>query len=152
MTDRMRYDCKIQGCFNIKKRPKIEAFNDCFPGRIGFGDVDAAVEIGGNELKLEFKPAPVLLSTGQGLAFKNTTFVSHITVVLLAGDSEPSPPHVTHISWCADGVFHPWRASDFSAACEEIKSWSLWARANPKRERKPQIGDSFLPRCPVAAA
>ena len=30
----LRWDCERQGCFNLKRRPKIEVFADCFPGRI----------------------------------------------------------------------------------------------------------------------
>ena len=29
----LRWDCERQGCFNLKRRPKIEVFADCFPGR-----------------------------------------------------------------------------------------------------------------------
>lgn len=27
----MRWDCTTQGCFNLKKRPKVEVFADCLP-------------------------------------------------------------------------------------------------------------------------
>lgn len=46
----LRWDCERRGCFNLKRRPKIEVFAECFPGRINFGDVDGIVEIGGNAL------------------------------------------------------------------------------------------------------
>lgn len=42
-------DCARHGCFSLKRRPKIELFADCFPGRISFGAVDGIVEIGGND-------------------------------------------------------------------------------------------------------
>jgi metallo-beta-lactamase family protein len=51
----MRWDCAEQGCFNHKKRPKIELFADCLPGRIAFSDIDAIAEINGNLLLLEWK-------------------------------------------------------------------------------------------------
>ena len=43
----MRWDCEKSGCFNVKCRPKIEVFAECFPGRINFGDMDGRVELGG---------------------------------------------------------------------------------------------------------
>jgi plastocyanin len=152
MTSPMRWDCKQRGqCFNKKKRPKIEAFNDCFPGKIGFGDIDAAVEIEGNELRLEFKPEPVTLDAGQRIAFQRMTFSSHITAILLAGDAEPCPPNITHMGWYVDGAFHPWGEAGFDDVCAAIKSWVAWAKANPKRNRKPQIGASFVP-APLSVA
>jgi len=48
----LRWDCQKRGCFNLKRRPKIEIFAECFPGRINFGDVDGIVEINGNALLL----------------------------------------------------------------------------------------------------
>ena len=51
----LRWDCLRRGCFNLKRRPKIEVFADCFPGRINFGDVDGIVEISGNALLLDGK-------------------------------------------------------------------------------------------------
>ena len=51
----MRWDCDTDGCFNVKRRPKIEMFADCFPRRINFGDVDGLVEIGGRFCLLEWK-------------------------------------------------------------------------------------------------
>jgi len=51
----MRWDCQKQGCFNKKKRPRIEMFAECLPGKIAVGDVDGLVEIKGNFLFLEFK-------------------------------------------------------------------------------------------------
>ena len=63
----LRWDCDHQGCFNKLKRPKIEVFADCFPGRINFGDVDGIVEINGYLLILEWKPERIELSRGQGI-------------------------------------------------------------------------------------
>ena len=51
----LRWDCEKRGCFNIKRRPKIEVFHKCFPGNINFGDVDGIVEINGRGLMLEWK-------------------------------------------------------------------------------------------------
>lgn len=51
----MQWNCERQGCFNVKKRPKIEMFADCLPRKISFSDIDGIVEINGNLLLLEWK-------------------------------------------------------------------------------------------------
>jgi len=83
----MRWDCEKQGCFNLKKRPKIELFADCFPGAISFGDVDGRVEYKGRFLELEWKPETidwrVRPNYGQGLALKRRTIHGDTVVVLV---------------------------------------------------------------------
>ena len=49
----MRWDCSASGCFNVKRRPKVEQFADALPGRVSFGDVDGIVEINGWFLMIE---------------------------------------------------------------------------------------------------
>lgn len=51
----MLWNCDLSGCFNKKRRPKIEVFHDCFSGQISFGDVDALVENMGALCFLEWK-------------------------------------------------------------------------------------------------
>ena len=43
----MRWDCTSRGCFNQLRRPKIERFAACFPGRIAMSDIDATIHGGG---------------------------------------------------------------------------------------------------------
>lgn len=67
-----RWDCRTQGCFNLKKRPKIERFADCLPGRIAFTDVDGVIELCGNFLYLEWKSHQDL-GGGQRILFERLT-------------------------------------------------------------------------------
>mgnify|MGYP006972377369 CR=1 FL=1 len=83
----MRWDCTRQGCFNIKKRPKIELLADCLPGRIAFGDVDAIVEVCGHFLLLEWKDHPQL-GTGQRILFQRLTLLCPAIVLIVEGDAE----------------------------------------------------------------
>ena len=80
----MRWDCGRSGCFNQKRRPKIEIFADCLPGRIGFTDVDATVEINRHFLFLEFKAGPHL-PTGQRIYFEQLTRVAELHVAQATG-------------------------------------------------------------------
>ena len=84
---KLRYNCEAQGCFNKKKRPKIEVFDDCFPGRIAFGDVDAVVEMGGNFIFLEWKDANVPITTGQKI-MHNKMIERGDAILVLNGDAE----------------------------------------------------------------
>lgn len=37
----MRWDCKGgENCYNLKMRPKVEVFAECFPGKVGMTDVE----------------------------------------------------------------------------------------------------------------
>lgn len=87
----LRYDCEKQGCFNKKRRPKIEQFVDCLPGKIAFTDIDAACEINGHQLWLEFKTFESDLNRGQHLLFINQTSVltkKENAVFVVVGDAE----------------------------------------------------------------
>jgi hypothetical protein len=84
----LRWDCERHGCFNLKRRPKIEVFADCFPGRISLGDVDGIVEIGGNALLLEWKSEACALPTGQRLLYQRLTWSGPVAVMIVVGDAE----------------------------------------------------------------
>jgi len=75
----MRWDCRTQGCFNLKKRPKIERFADCLPGRIALTDVDGVTELCGNVLYLEWKSHQGL-GDGQRILFERLTALCPATV------------------------------------------------------------------------
>jgi hypothetical protein len=86
---RMRWDCEKQGCFNVKQRPKIEVFDECFERGCAFGDVDAIVENGGHFLILEWKRPGATCPRGQQILHqKLTALAPQITIVLVQGDAE----------------------------------------------------------------
>lgn len=85
----MRWDCEKDGCFNVKRRPKIEVFCGCFPGRINFGDVDGIVEINGVALMLEWKTSISRdIPTGQRIMYERVTYNEKISVIIVEGNAE----------------------------------------------------------------
>ena len=86
----MNWVCISQGCFNKKKRPKIEVFADCFPGAISFSDIDAIVERRGHFLLMEWKGDGVLFNAngGQSRMFNAMTIHENFTVFVVSGDAE----------------------------------------------------------------
>jgi len=124
----LRWDCDKHGCFNIKRRPKIEVFSDCFPGRINFGDVDGIVEINGRGLMLEWKSDCKKLPLGQKIMYQKLTDTQKITVIVVIGDPE------TMI--CREAfVFFEGKETDRSSMDLEgvkflIRRWVKWTQSN----------------------
>lgn len=128
----LRWDCERQGCFNLKRRPKIELFADCFPRRISFGDVDGIVEIGGNALLLEWKSEERELPTGQRLLYQRLTCSGPVSVMIVVGDAETMLIDATAIF--ADGARHPaegFEPADLELVRHRLMAWSQWAAQNP---------------------
>ena len=85
----LRWDCTKKGCHNVKGRPKLLAFSDCFPGRISPSDIDFVVEINGHFLFVEWKGVNVPVSIAQEILHKNLTRESsRIVSVVVEGDPE----------------------------------------------------------------
>ena len=117
----MRWDCEKQGCFNRIKRPKIEVFADCFPGRISFGDVDGVVEIDGHFLYLEWKPAQTTIATGQRILIERRTSDGLSTYLIVAGNAETMQVESYAIAW--NGKLHPWQKASLEDVKERIRGW-----------------------------
>lgn len=122
----MHYDCEHQGCFNKMRRPKIEVFADCFPGRISFGDIDAIVEICGKGLLLEWKSYADALPMGQRIMYTRLTKGRLMSVVCVHGDAETMT--VYNIAFVFDGKWQDWQESNLDHLKETIKSWVAWAQ------------------------
>lgn len=130
----LRWDCEKQGCFNELRRPKIEIFADCFPGKINFGDVDGLVEINKKGLFLEWKSEKRNLPTGQRIAHKNLTHGEKLTTICVVGN--PETMECTHYGFFFDGKWHDYRNSSL----EEIKSFMRrWVKytSNNHHPKKP---------------
>ena len=128
----LRWDCAAQGCFNLKRRPKIELFADCFPGRISFGDVDGIVEISGNALLLEWKSEPRELPTGPRLLYERLSRSGLFSVMLVVGDAETMLVAATAIF--AGGVRHPlqgFEPADLALIKRRLTAWSEFAARHP---------------------
>lgn len=85
---KMRWECTWQGCFNIKRRPKIEVFDDCFAGKNELGDVDGIIERNRRFCLLEWKGSGGELTGGQRIMYERLTKHPEFTVVVVYGDAE----------------------------------------------------------------
>ena len=120
----MRYNCDTQGCFNKKRRPKIEVFAECLPEKIAFTDIDAACEINGNQLWLEFKSFEGEISRGQHLFFIRQVSVEgkKNAVFVVVGDAESMDIQSVKIYSNRDcGDFF---ACDLNTLKSHIKNWA----------------------------
>ncbi len=126
----MRWDCEKRGCFNKKRRPKIEVFYDCFPGKISFGDVDGIVEINGYALMLEWKSDTLEPTTGQKIMYQRITITELLTVLLVVGDAETMS--VTHMGCFYKGKQYPLQSANLENVKDKIKSWVKWATKQKK--------------------
>jgi hypothetical protein len=125
----MNHKCAEKGCFNELYRPKIEVFAECLPGRIGFGDVDAEVEIRGYGLKLEWKSHAGSLPKGQDIMFKNKTYYGIDTVICVHGDAKTMAVYEIGFYWL--GAWTGWQPSSLDELKDIIKSWASWAQREP---------------------
>jgi len=117
----LRWDCEKQGCFNLKRRPKIEVFADCFPRRINFGDVDGLVELKSKGLLLEWKCIKGCLPTGQRIAHENLTKDEKFTTICIVGNAETM--ECTHYGFFYNGKWHDWKQANLNDIKEFIKRW-----------------------------
>jgi hypothetical protein len=124
----LRWDCDKNGCFNVKRRPKIETFAECFPRKCNFGDVDGIVEIEGRGLVLEWKGEPMALPVGQSIMWKRLTKDRTITLLCVAGD--PQTMDVTHRAMICSGTWRDWKPSSLSDLKASIREWVRWAEAH----------------------
>jgi hypothetical protein len=122
----LRWDCERQGCFNKLKRPKIEVFAGCFPGRINFGDVDGVVEINGHFLYLEWKPSTTALPTGQRILIEKRTRDGVSTYLIVAGNAETMEVEKYAVAW--KGKIGEWEDATLDDVKERIKSWTAMAQ------------------------
>ena len=119
----MRWDCAKRGCFNQLRRPKIEVFADCFPGRGSFGDVDGLIEIAGSGLLLEWKSQAMPLPTGQRIMYERLT-KHNLYALIVIGD--PETMAVEGYAYYSLGRRHP-DVGYVPANLDSIKCWiSAW--------------------------
>ncbi len=124
----MRWDCNERGCFNVKRRPKIEVFSECFPGKISFGDVDGIVEINGFGLMLEWKTDTKKPTIGQRIMYERLTKSGLLSVLLVVGNAETM--EVSHMSIFFNGKHTDLKEANLEIVKNKIKSWVKWAKNN----------------------
>jgi len=124
----LQWDCSTQGCFNRRKRPKIEMFAACLPGRIAFSDIDGVVEVRGNFFLLEWKSHGEI-PFGQKLLFQNFVKFAPATILVVEGDAETM--EVSTIRYVfADRIGEPFEAN-INELSKQIEDWSDWAIRHP---------------------
>lgn len=126
----LRWDCAKRGCFNVKKRPKIEQLAESLPRGCKFGDVDGLTEINGRGLLLEMKPAAIELSTGQRLAYERLTITGLLSVLVIAGDAETM--EIRYLGGYFKGKWSGWSDATLQDVQAEIRKWVKWT-ATPKQ-------------------
>lgn len=126
---KLRYDCTHNGCFNVVKRPKIEVFDDCFPGRIALGDVDGIVEINGALCLLEWKPPGHAGNDGQTIMHKRFAMNFGYVVFVARGDAKTMALADYRVVW--NGKAGPFVRADINELKTRIKGWATWARTSP---------------------
>ena len=120
----MRWNCERDGCFNLKRRPKIEVFAECFPRRINFGDIDGMVELSGAFCLLEWKGDGGALRTGQRLSYIQFTRSHGNIVFVVHGNAETMAVDGYYIFW--QGQQEPFVAATLTDVKERIRKWAHW--------------------------
>jgi hypothetical protein len=131
MSNEMRWDCKRQECFNVKKRPKLEVFSDCFDGKISMGDLDGIVEIAGNFLCVDFKASISRIGEydGQVRMLKRMSTIPGWSVAFIECDAETMV--CSAIRWVVDGEMQGTEAIDTDGVKALFASWCEYAKMHP---------------------
>jgi hypothetical protein len=126
-TNPIRWDCTARGCFNLLRRPKIERFAACFPGRIAMGDIDATVEVNGHFVFLEMKSHRGEIPRGQRIYFERLTRLSpRISVMILCGDAETM--RCEAVCWIYQGWLSDWQPATLDDVVRLLDTFSRWAQ------------------------
>lgn len=145
--NRLHWNCFSQGCFNHKKRPKIEMLARCLPGRLQFSDIDAEAEVNWNWLRLEWKSCGgTALVGGQDINYKRLTGFSPRNVVLVVwGDAETMEVYQV-------GLYEGGRCeTDFAVVRSLdklrliISDWATWAKAQPAPAQEVWKPGAYMP-------
>ena len=129
----LRWECSKNGCFNQKKRPKIEEFAECLPGKIAFSDIDGITEVNSKFLLLEWKSYASTIPMGQRIMFERMTKGGQFTVFIINGDAESMDISDLCIVW--DGKLGSWKTTTLQDIKRRISDWSKWARNKQSSSR-----------------
>lgn len=123
----LRYNCTKEGCFNIKKHPKLEIFAQCFPGKIAMTDIDGSVEVKGNILHLEWK-THTNIGIGQRLYFERTTALAPCHTFFVVGNAETMV--VKQMCIIHKGRIGKWFNTDLKGLLKQFRKWKDYAIDN----------------------
>ena len=126
----LRWKCDERGCFNEKRRFRIEVFAGCLPGKIAMSDVDATTEVNGRFLFLEFKSGDLRdLPTGQKIYFERLTRLSkRITACVVAADAETTSVRAVRV--IRQGRIGAWEICNLASLQARIRRWQERCRGS----------------------
>jgi hypothetical protein len=123
---KMSWNCENgTRCFNREKRPKIEVFDECFPGLIAFSDVDGIVEINARGLMLEWKSGRHI-PVGQELMYKHLSAHNWIDVLVVCGNAETM--EVRSVCVFRGGRGTDWMPSSLWDVKRRVRTWAQTAQ------------------------
>ena len=122
----MRWDCDHDGCWKDKNQVKLGVFDECFPGKIGFSDLDGVVEIDGHFLLIEWKYGNSELPEGQRIMFENMTRDDRWIVVIVNGNAEKMEVSSTQV--IAKGRIYQPEESSIGNLKLRCNQWALKLR------------------------
>ena len=123
----LRWKCDKDGCFNEEKRPKIEEFAECLPGKIAFSDIDAITEINGKFLLLEWKSYAGSIPLGQKIMFERMTDNGKFSVFIIKGNAKTMKVDSMSVVW--KGKVGNFNETNLEGLKERISKWAEWAKA-----------------------
>lgn len=126
-ASRMRFSCDGGKCYLVDKVPNLGEFDECFPGKIGFGDVDGLIERRGSFLVVEWKEPNAPLTMGQLITFKHLSSVPTITVLVVEGDN--SQMSVESVSQVTESGLSEKRPIDLAGLKSLFTQWFNYADA-----------------------
>ena len=127
----MRYECAAGHCWLDEHVARLGEFDECFPGRIGFTDVDGLVERNGHALVIELKRPGAPLPTGQRIVLERMTtrMGDDFQAIVVWGSQDWSGP----LEWQRwergrPSLRQPVTLAEIKAHC---RKWFRWADARP---------------------
>ncbi len=126
----MRWNCSREGCFNTKKRPKIEVFAECFGRGINFGDLDMVVERNGHILFGEWKPPSGSIEIAQRILHERLAVLPRCTVLTIFGDAETMQVRSFSVRTAAGN-------EPMGRSLDDLKKWIAWWYACADRIEQP---------------
>lgn len=125
----MLWDCETSGCFNKMKRPKIELFARCFPGKCQMSDIDAEIEINSHWLRLEWKSNGGRLHRGQELNYTRLTLhcPRHVVLVIYGDAQEMSAIQKVDRYYIGELEVDWMQIRTLDQLRLEITGWAQWA-------------------------
>lgn len=123
---KMHWDCNRDRCFNDEKRVKLGYFDDCFPGKIGLGDVDGIVEMKGFCLMVEWKGDGVSVPTGQSIMFQRITKTPLFTVLVIEGSVKDMS--VKRYQLWFNSKPQKWMEGDIEEVKNIMRRWASWTQ------------------------